>query len=125
MNERRRKKRMEWSKLPTLTFAVAGAAALAAAPSALACEDCYEGLDGNQICWSGVGGFYQSCYLVIDDYGYDVCSVYGSCSLDPYQGYDPYETDYCNWNPDDCFLYDENDYCSYYWWDFDCYFGAE
>jgi len=114
---------MQWNKLPTLTLAVAGAAALSAAPSALACEDCYEGLNGNEICWSGVGGSYQSCYLVEDSLGYLDCQLDGYCSLDPGQGWDPYGQDYCNWNPDGCMFWGFEDYCWYYW-DESCYGGG-
>ena len=51
---------MKFNALPMYALAVAG---LAAAPSALACEDCTTDSNNNNVCyWSGFTSGYASCW---------------------------------------------------------------
>lgn len=67
---------MKFKKLQPLTLAAAGFLVVAAAPSAQACEDCLDGYDGGEICWSGYASGGGSC---TGGYG-EPCILAGACS---------------------------------------------
>lgn len=79
---------MKLVKLKMFAVTAAAAAALAAAPSALACDRCLSNDNqGGQICWSGFTSGVGSCYLNDDK----ICVVDGSCS-------EPSNNDTQTWN---------------------------
>ena len=94
---------MKFRKLPTLTLAAAGFAALAIGPDARACEQSLpDPHNGGCVCWSGFSSGGQTC---TGGFG-EPCNLEGSCS-DPSvgEGCDPNATyceseaweDYDNW----------------------------
>jgi len=67
---------MKLNALPMYALAVAG---LAAAPSALACDNCTTDASNNNVCyWSGSYG-YASCWSGSNGSGFSACYASGSC----------------------------------------------
>ena len=77
---------MKFKALPMYALAVAG---LAAAPSALACDNCTTDANNNNVCyWSGTYG-YASCWSGASG-GISACYASGDCGNGPGGGYGGY-----------------------------------
>ena len=94
---------MDSNKLTMITLAAAGAAALALAPEAMACEECLsDPNNGGSICWSGFDYGQQYCWLETNDGCTYYCAQSEVCDEGQFRDC---SVTYCGWDDYMCWGY--------------------